>query len=324
MKSKPDKTHKVNLVIHGGAGNLSKAALVEKKVAQFKKILKKAMDLGFSILKKGGTSEYAVVQVVKILEDSKLFNAGKGSVLDARGGVTMDAAIMLGQNRHSGAVIGTSWAKNPICIAQRILHQTVHNILCGEGADEFAIAQKLDVKPLSYFVTKDKQKQLLEAQKKNAALLDHSDEDEEANEQESSYPENKFGTVGAVALDQFGNLAAATSTGGLTNKKFGRVGDSPIIGAGTFADNKTCAISATGRGEDFITHTPASEVHYRMLFKKEPLEKACAHVVNKILNKDVGGLIALDRHGNIAISFNTRIMFRAFKNKSGRTQIKIQ
>jgi len=223
----------------------------------------------------------------------------------------MDAAIMLGRNRASGSVIGASTVKNPVLLAWEILQFETHNTLSGTGADSFAVSRNLILKPQEYFLVPKRIEQLKRAKTSGKVLLDHSDDS------------GKFGTVGAVALDKWGNLAAATSTGGLTNKQFGRVGDSPVIGAGTLADNRTCAISATGKGEEFIKHTIASEIHYRMLYNKASLREAVRYAVHGVLKQNTGGIIAVDKNGNIALEFNTKSMFRGYIDQSGNQYTKI-
>ncbi|MFK7827663.1 MAG: isoaspartyl peptidase/L-asparaginase family protein [Oligoflexales bacterium] len=304
---------KVKLAIHGGAGN-GPGQLKDPKMREAYLItLREAFDKAYSKLKKGSTSEEAVVTAITILEDSKLFNAGKGSVLNSEAGITMDAAIMLGKNKQVGSVIGTSRTKNPIKLAQMVMNRSTHNMLHGKGADKFATTQNLVLEPLSYFKTKERVLQLEKAKKQNKVILDHSEETE---------PE-KFGTVGAVALDRYGHLAAGTSTGGLANKMMGRVGDSPIIGAGTFADDSTCAISSTGKGEEFIKHTIAAQIHFHMLYNKSKLEKAVKKAVHETLDVDTGGIIAISKSGDIVLDYNTKVMFRAYLDEQNQIQVQI-
>ena len=303
----------VKLAIHGGAGNGPEQLKNPKMREAYIAALRKAFEHAYNKLKKGSTSEEAVVAAITILEDSTLFNAGKGSVLNSEADVTMDAAIMLGKHKQVGSVIGTSRTKNPILLAQKIMNNSAHNTLHGEGADKFAKLQNLAMEPLSYFKTEERELQLKNAKKHKKAILDHSNEKE---------PE-KFGTVGAVALDRYGHLAAGTSTGGLANKMMGRVGDSPIIGAGTFADDLTCAISATGHGEEFIRHTIASQIHFRMLYNKAKLENAVKKAVHETLAANTGGVIAISQSGDVVLDYNTKVMFRAYVDEQNRVQIEI-
>ena len=303
----------VKLAIHGGAGDKPHQLKDPKKREAYKAVLKEAFDKAYQKLKNGGTSEEAVITAIMILEDSELFNAGRGSVLNAEADVSMDAAIMLGENKQVGSVIGTKRTQNPILLAQTIMKNSVHNTLQGKGADEFAKLNKLSMKPLSYFETPERIEQLKNAKKQNQVLLDHSGPKD---------PE-KFGTVGAVALDQYGHLAAGTSTGGLANKTLGRVGDSPIIGAGTFADDATCAISATGKGEEFIRHTVAGQIHFDMLYNQSKLTDAVNAAVHKTLDNNTGGIIAISKAGEVVLDFNTRIMFRAYVDEKGEVHVQI-
>lgn len=303
----------IQLALHGGAGSLSEELKIPEIREAYQQVLKVAFEAAFKQLRNGAGSEEAVLTAIMALEDSKLFNAGRGSVLNADSDVSMDAALMLGEKKEVGSVIGTSRTKNPIQLAQLILHESAHNTLYGKGADAFAKEQHLTIKPLSYFKTQEREEQLQIAKKHNQVILDHS-----------SHPSpEKFGTVGAVALDKFGNLAAGTSTGGLANKIKGRVGDSPIIGAGTFADNQTCAISATGKGEEFIRHTVAAQIHFHLLHKKVRLASAVKKAVHETLEPDTGGLIAISQSGEVALDYNTDIMFRAYWDSKKGLQVKI-
>ncbi len=300
---------KINIAVHGGAGNLNLEFLGKKEQKGFRDSLLKAIRSGYEILEEGGSAEQAAVKAVSILEDSPYFNAGRGSVLNARKKVSMDAALALGSKEY-GAVIGTSCVKNPIRLAQKLLHHCPPNILSGVGADTYAKEHKVTCRPPEYFITEKRLTQLVQDQRQKRVTLDHS------NYQNVAAP-SKYGTVGAVACDKDGNLAAATSTGGLSNSCFGRVGDSPIIGAGTFADNRTCALSATGIGEIFVKHTAAAQVHYRMLYLKQTLEQAMTSVIHEEMPDACGGFIGLNKEGEFFSTFNTRALFRAYRATSG-------
>ena len=270
--------------------------------------LAEAVDIGYAILEKGGTSLDAVEAVVQRLEDDSLFNAGKGSVFNSEGKVELDASIMDGNTLKAGAVAGVHHVKNPIRLARTVMEKSEHVFFIGDGAEKFAQEHGLELVDESYFFTEARWQSLQKAKAK-----------------ESLTEKEKHGTVGAVALDQHGNLAAATSTGGMTNKKFGRIGDSPIIGAGTYADNETCAISATGHGEYFIRAVVAHDIASLMRYKGLSLQAAAEEVVMKKLTKlgGTGGLVAIDRNANIAMPFNTDGMYRAYKVQGGKTFVAI-
>lgn len=296
---------KISLAIHGGAGTILKAQMTLTKEKAFTKALQKALTGGFNILKNGGNALLAVETAVTILENSPLFNAGRGSVFTAAGTHEMDAAIMDGKTLNAGAVAMVKNIKNPIVLARKIMENSGHVLLAGSGAETFAKEQKVEFEKAEYFFDDFRFNQWQDAKKLNTVFLDHTVKTDE-----------KFGTVGAVALDEFGNLAAATSTGGMTNKKFGRIGDSPIIGSGTYANNQTCAISCTGSGEFFLRSVVAYDVSCLMEYKGLNLTDACREVIQKKLPKigGDGGLIAIDNKGNIALEFNTEGMYRGFKN----------
>jgi len=270
--------------------------------------LAEAVDIGYAILEKGGTSLDAVEAVVQRLEDDSLFNAGKGSVFNSEGKVELDASIMDGNTLKAGAVAGVHHVKNPIRLARTVMEKSEHVFFIGDGAEKFAQEHGLELVDESYFFTEARWQSLQKAKAK-----------------ESLTEKEKHGTVGAVALDQHGNLAAATSTGGMTNKKFGRIGDSPIIGAGTYADNETCAISATGHGEYFIRAVVAHDIASLIRYKRLSLQAAAEEVVMNKLAKlgGTGGIIAIDRNANIAMPFNTDGMYRAYKVQGGKTFVAI-
>jgi beta-aspartyl-peptidase (threonine type) len=296
------------IAIHGGAGTILKSSMTPEQEAQYRMKLAEAVDIGYAILEKGGTSLDAVEAVVQRLEDDSLFNAGKGSVFNSEGKVELDASIMDGNTLKAGAVAGVHHVKNPIRLARTVMEQSDHVFLIGDGAEKFAQEHGLELVDESYFFTEARWQSLQKAKAK-----------------ESLTEKEKHGTVGAVALDQHGNLAAATSTGGMTNKKFGRIGDSPIIGAGTYADNETCAISATGHGEYFIRAVVAHDIASLMRYKGLSLQAAAEEVIMKKLTKlgGTGGIIAIDRNANIAMPFNTDGMYRAYKVHGGNTFVAI-
>ena len=302
--------------IYGGAGTILKEDMPPVKEEQYKKVLAESLNIGYDVLKAGGSALEAVEKAVIVLEDSPLFNAGKGSVFTHKKEHEMDAAIMCGKTLEAGAVAGIQRVKNPIVLASQIMMHSDHVFLMGEGALEFAREQKLSLENEEYYFDAYRYEQWEQAQKTNKASLDHSKKENK---------EHKFGTVGAVALDGAGNLAAATSTGGLTNKKYSRVGDSPIIGAGTYANNNTCAISCTGDGEYFIRAVTAYDVSCLMEYKGCSLEEACRIVVQEKMVKigGEGGLIAIDRAGNIDLPFNSDGMYRASRRNDEPPLIRI-
>lgn len=286
------------LVIHGGAGNIDRRQLNKEVEDAYRLALEHALKTGYLILEKGGTSIDAVEATIVELEDSPLFNAGKGSVTNLEGEVEMDASIMEGSERKAGAVALVSAVKNPVKAARAVMEKTRHVMLAGDDVDEFAKKQGLELMPPSYFV------------------------DLESGMNES--PLSVCGTVGAVAVDKNGNLAAGTSTGGLAGKMAGRIGDSPVIGAGTYADNATCAVSCTGQGEFFIRLSVAKEISTLINYQKYSVQQACDNLVKKQLPAmgGAGGVIAVDAKGNVGISFNTTAMFRAYRNEKG-SQVEI-
>lgn len=295
------------IVIHGGAGTVSKTKMTKWKAEAYKQALKRAYTVGFLTLQKGGSSLQAVKEAIIILEDCPLFNAGKGSVFTHAGSIEMDAALMDGKRMQAGAVAGVQQVKNPILLAERVLKKSRHVLISGAQALEYAREQGLEIEEQSYFEEEERLKQYQRALAKDNIGLDHDEEPE------------KYGTVGAVALDKKGNLAAATSTGGMVNKKYGRVGDSPLIGIGTYANNNSCAISCTGHGEFFIRSVVAHEVSARMLYKGESLEEASNYIIKDELVRlgGRGGLIGIDQAGNMVMPFNTKGMYRGFKNSNG-------
>ena len=289
------------LVIHGGAGTITRAEMTPDREAAYTAALGEALEAGRQILAAGGTSLDAVVAAIRVMEDQPLFNAGKGAVFTAEGAVELDASIMDGATRQAGAVAGVTRVKNPIVAARAVMDRSLHVMLQGDGADVFAEAQGLELVPNGYFHTERRRLQLEQVkQGQEALLLDHD-------------ADHKYGTVGAAALDTHGNLAAGTSTGGLTNKMFGRVGDSPIIGAGTYANNASCAVSGTGQGEYFIRATVARDICALMEYAGLSLAEAARRVVQDTLTGlgGKGGIIAVDRDGGSVFEFNTEGMYRA-------------
>lgn len=303
-----------SIAIHGGAGTLVKGLMTQELESQYKTALKGARDAGFEVLKTGGTAIDAVETSVKMLEDSPLFNAGKGSVFTAEGTHEMDAAIMEGKTLEAGAVSLITGIKNPVSLARDVMEKSYHVFLAGEGAMKFAKEQNYYLEDPDYFYDEVRYKQWQGIKDSDTFQLDHSVK-----------KDGKFGTVGAVACDQNGTVAAATSTGGMTNKKWGRVGDSPMIGSGNYANNKTCAISCTGSGEFFIRGVVAYDVACLIEHKGLSLKEASEEVIYKrILEiKGDGGLIAVDAKGNIAMPFNTEGMYRACKSSTGEEELSI-
>jgi len=306
---------KFALALHGGAGTLVKGMMTEEKEKQYRSALENALNVGYRILEIGGSAVLAVEETVKSLEDCPLFNAGKGSVFTNQGTHEMDASIMDGSNLDAGAVSMISGIKNPISLAKDVMLKSEHVFLAGEGALKFAEELGYSFEKNEYFYDQFRYDQWQEIKNTDSFQLDHS----------KTKKDEKFGTVGAIALDQHGNLAAATSTGGMTNKKWGRVGDSPIIGAGTYANNKTCAVSCTGSGEFFIRNVTAFQVSALMEHAGLNIQDATREVVQKRLLEmgGDGGLIAIDKNGNISMEFNTEGMYRACKNSDGLEEIAI-
>lgn len=319
--SRHDSTSAVNsvkgpitLVIHGGAGTIKRENMTPEKELAYRSKLTEALDSGYAVLESGGPSTRAVIAAIKVMEDSPLFNAGKGSVFNSDGKNEMDAAIMNGQNLMAGAVAGLTTVKNPITAAWAVMTKSPHVMMIGKGAEEFAAQQGIEIVDPSYFFDSTRYKQWLRARQQK--------EKQQASWYDPNIRDQKFGTVGAVALDQDGNLCAGTSTGGMTNKKYGRVGDAPIIGAGTYANNASCAVSGTGWGEYFIRLTVAHDIAALKQYSGLSLQAAADSVVMKklpALGGD-GGIIALDREGNFSMTFCTEGMFRGYIRKRGEAK----
>lgn len=295
-------TSPLALVLHGGAGAIAKRLLSPERAQEYRVGLRNALHIGIAILKQGGSALDAVTQTVVSLEDSPLFNAAHGAVFNASESIELDASIMDGATLRAGALAGVRTLKNPILGARLVMETSPHVFLIGEGADAYGAANGLEIVPPSYFETEKRRKQLHRFQKENRIALDHNDD----------APVN-MGTVGAAALDGNGDLAAATSTGGMTNKEYGRVGDSSVIGAGTWASNDTCAVSCTGEGEFFLQGVLAHDVHARMRYAHQSLEEATQGALDEHLTSagGQGGLIALSKNGEIALPYNSLGMYRA-------------
>jgi len=290
------------IVIHGGAGNISRSSINEEQQQEYTNKLNEALSIGEEILANGGTCVDAIEKTINFLENCPLFNAGKGAVFTNDGHNELDASIMQGWDLNAGAVAGVQDIKNPISAAIKVMTNSEHVLLAGKGASVFAKEQGLEIVDSSYFFTEKRWKGLQKALKSE-----------------------KHGTVGCVVLDKYGNLAAGTSTGGMTNKKYNRIGDSPIIGAGTYANNNTCAISATGHGEFFIRYTVAHDISALMEYKNMSLQDAANLVINEKLVEagGTGGIIGVDKNGNISMTYNTNLMFRAFAKSTGEKGIGI-
>jgi len=310
------------IVIHGGAGTILKKNMTPEKEAAYKAVLKEAIETGHTILKNGGTSIDAITKTINVMEDSPLFNAGKGAVFTNEGTNELDASIMDGKTLNAGASAGTTTVKNPIDLAHAIMDNSPHVMLSGKGADIFAKEQGLEIVDPSYFYTEGRFKALERIRESEKIELNHN---EKTAFYDSDIKDSKFGTVGCVALDQYGNLGAGTSTGGMTNKRWGRVGDVPIIGAGTYANNATCAVSSTGWGEYFIRATVAHDISALMEYKGMSLKDAAYEVIHNKVGKlgGNGGIVAIDKNGNMVFEFNTEGMYRASMNEKGELVVEI-
>jgi beta-aspartyl-peptidase (threonine type) len=291
------------IAIHGGAGAMTPDNYTPEQITEYRAELNAALNIGVSILKSGGSSLDAVEQVVRYLEDCPLFNAGRGAVFTNDGKNELDAAIMFGKDLSAGAIAGVGDIKNPISVARKVMECSPHVLMVGKGASLFASQNGVEMVDSTYFFTENRYEALQRALERD----------------------RKMGTVGCVALDIEGNLSAATSTGGMTNKRYGRVGDVPIIGAGTYANNKTCAVSATGHGEFFIRYTVAHDISALMEYKGLSLDEASDEVIKKKLVKvgGEGGIIAVDKWGNVHLTFNTSGMFRGYATEKGEIKVEI-
>ena len=302
------------IAIHGGAGTILKADMTPELEEAYLQGLQQAMDAGFAVLEQGGSAINAIKATIVILEDNMLFNAGRGSVFTKKGVQEMDAAIMDGRTLDAGSVTGVRNVRNPIELATEVMINSNHVFLSGKGASDFAIKQGIKLEPDEYFFSQFRYDQWKSIRDSDTYSLDHTHQ-----RLEELMRDKKFGTVGAVACDQDGNIAAATSTGGMTNKKYGRIGDSPIIGAGTYANNLTCGISCTGHGELFIRAVAAHDVSCLMEYKGLSLQEAMEIVVHEKLMAigGEGGMIGVDAQGNAALVFNSQGMYRGFRSSDG-------
>src|SRR5688500_3337177 len=315
---------RLGFVIHGGAGVIKKGSLSPERERQYRAKLEEALLAGFKALQAGKSGLDAVEIAIRMPEDSPLFNAGKGAVFTADGKNELDASIMNGKTLAAGAVAGLHHVKNPITLARAVMEKSPHVMMVGDGAEKFAKEQGVELVDEKYFWTQprwDSLQKILQEEKDKAA----TPKPKVSGQNIAELPYNKFGTVGAVALDKDGNLAAGTSTGGMTNKKYGRVGDAPIIGAGTYANNDSCAVSATGWGEFFIRLGVARDICAVMEYRGMPIQNAADQVIKQKLQKlgGDGGVIGLDKFGNIAISFNSEGMYRAYINSDGKPVVEI-
>lgn len=312
------------LAIHGGAGTILKENISPEMEKAYRDKLTEALMTGYNMLRADSSGLDAVEAAINILEDSPLFNAGKGAVFTNAGTNELDASIMDGATLQAGAVAGVKHIKNPISLARLVMEKSPHVMLAGDGAEIFARENGINMVPQDYFYTERRWDQLLRKKSRE----EKEDESSGASPEQKSSSRaafDKFGTVGVVALDKGGNLAAGTSTGGMTNKKFGRIGDSPVIGAGTYANNQTCAVSATGHGEYFIRLSVAHDISALMAYKKLSLSEAANQVIMEKLTKlgGTGGVISMDKQGNIAMPFNTPGMYRGYVDKDGNAVVKI-
>ncbi len=305
----------IAIAIHGGAGTINKESLTAEQEASIRADLEAAVKAGYALLEAGGSSTDAVLKAITMLEDSPHFNAGKGAVLNQDGNVELDASIMTGSDRNAGAIAGVYGVKNPILLAHKVLTDSPHVLLSGEGAEIFARQSNIQFENADYFKTPYRIEQLkqIQEQEKTQAGLDNS------------YRESWFSTVGTVAVDKFGHVAAGTSTGGTANKRWGRIGDSPIIGAGTYADDRYCAVSATGHGEYFIRAAVTHDICARVAYQDLSINDAADQVINKDLVEmgGDGGVIAVSPDGEIAMTFNTPGMYRASIDSQGQLTVAI-
>jgi len=308
-------------VIHGGAGTIERSRMTPEREKAYRDKLSEALLAGFGVLNRGGGCLDAIVASITLMEDSPLFNAGKGAVFTSAGTNELDSSIMDGRTLKAGAAAGLKRVKNPILLARLVMEQSPHVMMTGEGAETFGAQKGVEMVDPRYFHTDERWQQL---QRIKEAEKNPPSKKSRLEREAPPFNEHKFGTVGAVCLDRAGNLGAGTSTGGMTNKRFGRVGDSPIIGAGTYADNETCAVSCTGDGEYFIRSAVAHDISARMGYGGKSLEQAAAAALEKVGRiGGTGGLIAIDRRGNFAMPFNTSGMYRGWIGADGRPHVLI-
>lgn len=319
------ETAEFAIIIHGGAGTILKKNMTPEKEAAYKAKLEEAIRVGYNILKNGGSSLDAVEKTINVLEDSPLFNAGKGAVFTNAETNELDASIMDGKTLNAGASAGTTKVRNPINLARAVMEKSKHVMLSGQGAEIFAEEQGLTLVDPSYFYTENRLESLKRVKEREATKAKKIDtESAYLDFYDADIKDSKFGTVGCAALDKNGNLAAGTSTGGMTNKRYGRIGDAPIIGSGTYANNATCAVSSTGWGEYFIRAQVAHDISALMEYKGLSLKDAAKIVLDKVktLGGD-GGIVAVDKNGNMVADFNTAGMYRATMNDKGELTIGI-
>ncbi len=320
---KDQKTNEFAIIIHGGAGTILKKNMTDEREGAYKDKLEEAIKIGYSILKKGGTSGDAVMKTIQVMEESPLFNAGKGAVFTHEETNELDASFMDGKTLNAGAVAGVTIVKSPIELAIKVMTDSDHVMLSGKGAATFAEEKGLEIVDPSYFYTERRFKSLQKIKGNAKIKLDH--DDKKAAFYDADIKNAKFGTVGCVALDKNGNISAGTSTGGMTNKRWGRIGDSPIIGSGTYANNNTCGVSSTGWGEYFIRAQVAHDISAQMEYKNISLKEATTDVIQNKLTElgGTGGVVALDKLGNMVFEFNTAGMYRASMNDKGELVVKI-
>jgi L-asparaginase / beta-aspartyl-peptidase len=320
VQNKNERMQKISLAIHGGAGTILKEDMTPELEKAYLQGLEDALEAGYAVLEEGGLAANAVKAATVILEDNLLFNAGRGSVFTKKGVQEMDAAIMDGKDLAAGAVAGVRNVRNPVQLAMEVMRNSNHVFLSGKGANDFAIRQGIKLEPDEFFFSQFRYDQWKQMRDSDNYSLDHTPE-----QVEGLMKDKKFGTVGAVACDINGNIAAATSTGGMTNKKYGRIGDTPLIGAGTYANNKTCAISCTGHGEPFIRAVAAYDVSCLMEYKGMSLQEAMNEVVNiKLIQMDgEGGMIGADALGNVSMLFNSAGMYRGARSSDGFNVVRI-
>ena len=308
-----ESENNIAIVIHGGAGTILKENMTPELEAAYIGKLEEAVMTGYEILKTGGSSQSAVKETIKIMEDSPLFNAGIGAALTNGETASLDASFMEGKNLNAGAIAGSKYIKNPINAAISVMEDSPHVLLSSDGADEFAIKMGLDTVPNSYFITERRLNSVRKAKK-----------DDMVSFEDSLTNDSKYGTVGCVAIDKMGNIASGTSTGGTTNKKWGRIGDVPIIGAGTYANNDCCGISTTGWGEHFIRNVVAYDIAAQIIYDNKSIQEASVKSLDKVMETGGdGGVIGLDNKGNISMEFNTAGMYRASVDINGKVTIKI-
>lgn len=319
------QTPRLGFILHGGAGTITKGSMTPEKEKEFRDALTAALTAGYKALQEGKSSLDAIEIAIRMMEDSPLFNAGKGAVFTNDGKNELDASIMFGKTQAAGAVAGLHKVKNPITLARAVMEKSPHVMMAGDGAEKFALMQKIELVDEKYFWTQHRWDGLQQVLKEEKEKEEKAKKPGTVSSTEASrLPENRFGTVGAVALDKNGDIAAGTSTGGMTNKRYGRVGDAPIIGAGTYANNDTCGVSATGWGELFIRVGVARDIAALMEYRGLPIQQAADLVMAKVakLGGD-GGVVAMDKFGNMAISFNSEGMYRAYIDVNGKPVVEI-